>query len=91
MITHTLDTVPCVDYGPPQGDDEMSRTLEDLTKERIKELEEALKLIRSEKIRRIYLRFSGDILIEVTRDEAIEYLEKEIAKYLSLINSNELE
>ena len=69
----------------------MSRTLGDLAKEKISELEEALKLVKSEKIRRVYLRFSGDILIEVTKDEAIEYLEKEISKYLSLIKSKEPE
>ena len=69
----------------------MSRTLEDLAKEKIRELEEALKLVKSKKIRRIYLRFSGDILIEITKDEAIEYLEKEISKYLSLIKSKEPE
>ncbi|MCE4609145.1 MAG: hypothetical protein F7C36_02035 [Desulfurococcales archaeon] len=69
----------------------MSRTLGDLAKEKISELEEALKLVKSEKIRRVYLRFSGDILIEVTKDEAIEYIEKEISKYLSLIKSKKPE
>ncbi len=45
---------------------------------RIKEIEEAVKIIQEGKAKRIYLSFGRDVMIEVDRDYALEHLERRL-------------
>ena len=45
---------------------------------RIRELEEAIKIIQEGKAKRVYLSFGRDVMIEVDRDYALEHLERRL-------------
>ncbi|MEB3778658.1 MAG: hypothetical protein GSR85_00275 [Desulfurococcales archaeon] len=57
-----------------QGDDRVKAEIET----RIREIEEAIRIIREGKAKRIYLNFGRDVMIEVDKDYALEHLERRL-------------
>ncbi|MCE4603294.1 MAG: hypothetical protein F7B18_08940 [Desulfurococcales archaeon] len=55
---------------------------------RLREMEEARKLIEEGRASRIYLKFGGEVMVEVDRDYALEYIERRILALKAAIKGN---
>lgn len=59
----------------------------------LEELREAKKLIEKSGERKIYIGFSGGLMIEVTREEALEYIERKkliLKKFIDTLSKSKL-
>ncbi len=69
--------------------DHLLATLDEKTAEIIlEEMEEARKLIEEGRASRIYLKFGGEVMVEVDRDYALEYIERRILALKAAIKGN---
>lgn len=45
---------------------------------RLREMEEAKRILEEGRASRVFLRFGGEVMIEVDRDYALEYIERRV-------------
>ncbi|MEB3861826.1 MAG: hypothetical protein GSR84_06365 [Desulfurococcales archaeon] len=55
---------------------------------RLREMEEARKLIEEGRASRIYLKFGDEVMVEVDRDYALEYIERRILALKAALRGN---